>query len=325
MQDSHRRLPAMDRLAVFDAAARHLSFTRAGAERFLTQSAVSRQVAALEAELGVALFRRGHRALTLTDEGVLLAQAVAQAIAGVRVAVDAIRAPRRREVLSLTTTPGLASLWLIPRLSDFIAAHPGVDVRIEASLTARALAADGYDLAIRYMALDDKQGVPLFSETVQPLCSPALLRKGRPPLRTPADLHAHTLLQLDAPSARGMPLEWQTWLQSAGVGGLEPAAMLSFTQYDAAVNAAVAGQGVVLGRRPIVDDLIRRRQLVAPFKGDTAAVRGYGYALLVEPGVAQRPAVQALVRWLLSQVGAQGQPQIGHADAQRPRKPSRQT
>ena len=299
MRNTVRRLPSLDRLAVFDAAARQLSFTKAAAERFLTQSAVSRQVATLEAELGVPLFRRGHRRLELTDDGRRLAMAVAGAIAGVREAVEAIRAPRRREVLAVTTTPGLASLWLIPRLSDFVATHPGIDVRIDATLDARALAADGFDLAIRYLPMDGKAGLPLFRESIQPVCAPALLARGRPALKTAADLHAHTLLQLEAPAGSGVPLEWQTWLRAAGVGGLEPAAILTFTQYDAAVAAAVAGQGVVLGRRPLVDALLRKRALVAPFKASTASARGY--AVVVEPAAARKPAVQALVQWLLEQ------------------------
>ncbi len=299
MQRDPTHLPPLDRLVAFDAAARHLSFTKAAAERFITQSAVSRQIAALEEELGLPLFRRRHRALELTDEGVRLAAAVAAALAGVREAVVAIRAPRRRQVVAVTTTPGLASLWLIPRLAGFIAAHPGVDVRIDASHAARALVADGFDLAIRYGPLQALLGVPLFGESVLPVCAPALVARGRPPLKTPADLQHQTLLQLDLPPGKGLPLEWQTWLQAVGAGGLEPAAMLSFTHYDAAVAAAVAGQGVVLGRRPLVDALLRRHALVAPFKGSTASARGY--ALLVEPAAARRPAVQALAGWLQAQ------------------------
>lgn len=299
MPTPSRRLPSLDRLAVFDAAARHLSFTKAGAERFLTQSAVSRQVAALEAELGVPLFRRGHRRLELTDDGRRLAMAMASALGGIREAVDAIRAPHRREVLAVTTTPGLASLWLIPRLSDFIATHPGIDVRIDATLDARALAADGFDLAIRYLPVDSPAGLALFPESIQPVCAPALLARGRPRLKSAADLHAHTLLQMQAPAGSGMPLEWQTWLQAAGVGGLEPAAILTFTQYDAAVTAAVAGHGVVLGRRPLIDALLRSRALVAPFKSSVSSARGY--AVVVEPAAGRKPAVQALVQWLLEQ------------------------
>ena len=303
MQINPHRLPSLDRLAVFDAAARHLSFTKAAAERFLTQSAVSRQVAALEEELGVKLFRRRHRALELTDDGRLLAQAVSRAIATVRDAVAALRAPGRHEVLAVTTTPGLASLWLIPRLADFVARHPGIDVRIDANNQFRALTAEGFDLAIRYTKLDGATGQQLFGESIVPVCSPKLLRKGGPPLKVPADLARHTLLQMDTQPGRGLPLEWQSWFRAMGLGPITPAAMLSFTNYDSAVAAAVAGQGVVLGRRPLVDALLRRRTLVAPLEGTKAS--SHGYTVMVEPAASRKPAVQALVKWLLAQAASQ--------------------
>jgi DNA-binding transcriptional LysR family regulator len=303
MQKDPARLPALNRLAVFETAARHLSFTKAAAERFLTQSAVSRQIAALEDELGATLFRRRHRALELTDEGRQLAAAMAKAMTEVRDAVLAIRAPGRREVLALTTTPGLAALWLIPRLADFIAAHPGIDVRIDATHTQRSLAAEGFDLAIRYVPLEGAAGLPLFGESVQPVCAPSLLRTGRP-LKTPGDLSRHTLLQIEPMPGRGLPLEWQTWLQAVGAGQVTPAATLTFSNYDTAVAAAVAGQGVVLGRRPLVDALLRKRALVAPFKGATTSARGYTVA--VEPAAARKAAVQALVQWLQRQAGSAG-------------------
>lgn len=295
------RLPPLDRLVVFDAAARHLSFTRAGAERFLTQSAVSRQVAALEAELGVPLFHRRHRALELTEDGRLLADAVARAISTVRDALATIHAPGRRERVSVTTTPGLASLWLIPRLAGFVAQHPGIDVRIDASYEPRRLAADGFDLAIRYTTLDGAGGLPLFGESILPVCSPGLLRSG-PPLRSAKDLAHHTLLLLDSMPGKGPPLEWQSWFHAMGLGPVTPVATLSFTQYDAAVAAAVAGQGVALGRRPLVDALLRRRALVAPIQGAKASA--HGYVLVIEPAAARRQAVQALVDWLRAQSAA---------------------
>ncbi len=300
-QDPRQRLPSLDRLAVFDAAARHLSFTRAAAELFLTQSAVSRQVAALEAELGAPLFRRRHRALDLSDDGRRLAIAVSLALAGIRETVAAIRGPlakNRREVLTLTTTPGLASLWLIPRLADFTNAHPGIDVRIDATHDLRSLASEGFDLAIRYGKSGALAGTPLFQEYVQPVCAPALLKRG-PKLTTPADLRAHTLLQTGSVNTTGMPAEWQSWLTAVGAGDVEPASLLTFSSYDTAVGAAVAGQGVVLGRRPLVDRLLRQKALVAPFKGEWASARGYW--LVMAAAAARRPAAQALLAWLLAQ------------------------
>lgn len=296
----HDRLPPPDLLVGFEAAARHLSFTKAAAERFVTQSAISRQVAQLESLLGVRLFERRHRALALTPEGAQLAEASAQALALLRGTVERIRAQPRREVLSLTTTPGLASLWLIPRLAEFLAAHPGVDVRIDATLDLRDLARDRIDLAIRYCSVVDAPGEPLFDETLQPVCAPALRRDRRRPLKTPADLRHHTLLRITAPlGGKEMPNEWQSWLTAVGAAGVEPAALLSFNAYDAAVAAAVAGQGVLLGRRPLVDALLARRELVTPFPEGLVSARGY--FVVVDPSAAGRPGVRQLRDWLLAQ------------------------
>lgn len=295
-----QRLPPLDLLASFEAAARHLSFTRAGSERFITQSAMSRQIRALEDELGVALFRRGHRALALTEPGQRLYASCAEVLAQLRSTVAQIRTPARREVLSLSTTPGMASLWLIPRLPSFTQAHPGVDVRLDASLALRDLRGDGFDLAIRYVPLGHTQGTPLFTEAMQPVCAPALRRRGaRPPLRTPADLAAHTLLQITPNPGAGMPLEWQPWLQAVGLGDLEPAATLSFNSYSEVIAAALSGQGVALGRRPLIDALLAQRRLVAPFRDATASMRAYH--VVVEPAARAKPAVRALEQWLLAQ------------------------
>jgi len=300
MQKSNDRLPPLDLLGAFEAAARHLSFTRAAAERFVTQSAMSRQIRALEDDLGVALFRRRHRALALTDDGQRLQAVCVDVLARLREAVAQIRAPTRREVLALSTTPGLASLWLIPRLPRFTKAHPGVDVRLDASLEMRDLRADGFDLAIRYASVGKTDGAPLFREAMQPVCSPRLLKRGAgPPLRTPADLRAHTLLQMTSTPGAGMPVEWAIWLQAVGLPDLEPAATLSFSGYGETIAAALSGQGVALGRRPLVDALLRSRQLVAPFKDATASMRAY--YLVVEPSARARPAVRALEQWLVEQ------------------------
>ena len=302
MQKDPQRLPPLDLLAAFESAARHLSFTKAGVERFLTQSAVSRQIKALEDDLGVALFRRRHRALELTDDGRRFAESVRSALDSLRTSVADIRAPNRREVLALTTTPGLASLWLIPRLSDFVSAHPGIDVRIDASFGRRDLAGEGFDVAIRYGRIGATEGTPLFEEATQPACAPALARDRERPLRVPADLRRHTLLQVAAPPGTSMPLEWEPWLRAVGLERFEPAATMTFSNYDEAVGAAVAGQGVVLGRRPLIDALLKRRALVAPFKGETASARGY--FLVAAPNSNRKAAALALQQWLLEQAGA---------------------
>lgn len=297
------RLPPLELLASFEASARLLSFTKAAAERFVTQSAMSRQMHALEDHLGVALFERRHRALVLTEAGARLF-AVSTSVLGVlRATVRELRAPPRRELLSLTTTPGLAAFWLIPRLPSFTRTHPGIDVRLDASFETRALAAEGFDMAIRYArvgAVHAVQGERLFDESALPVCSPALLRRAR--LAQPQDLARHTLLQLNPGVGGSLLLEWEPWLQAAGVPGLEPAARLSFSSYNDVITAALAGQGVAMGRRPVIDELLRRRRLVAPFERDLQTQRTY--VLVVDPAAATRPAVQALRAWLLAQASA---------------------
>jgi len=301
MQKDPSRLPPLELFASFEAAARHLSFTRAATERFVTQSAISRQIRALEAQLGVALFRRQHRALALTDAGLQLHAACRGALAQLRETVGRLRAPQRA-VLSLSTTPGMAALWLIPRLSSFTATHPGVDVRIDASVERRDLRAEGIDLAIRYGRVGATPGTPLFHETTLPVCSPELLHKTHAPLRSAADLRRHTLLQSVVPPSAGLHTDWASWLRAAGMPELQPASMLTFNSYADAIGAALSGQGVALGRRPLVDELLRARRLVAPFKDKGAST--HGYFLLVEESARARPGVSELELWVLEQ--AQG-------------------
>ncbi len=298
MQKDSARLPPLDLLPAFDAAARHLSFTKAAAECFVTQSAISRQIKALEDDLGIPLFHRRHRALDLTDDGRRLRDTVRGTLDSLRNTMIQIRAPQRREVLSLSTTPGLASLWLIPRLSDLVKVQPGIDVRIDATMQRRNLAVDGFDLAIRYLPARAAVGSSLFDETIQLVCAPSLLRDKERPIRTLEDLRFHTLLQVEPPRA-GHPLEWDLWMKAMGIAGLDPASSMMFTNYDAAIAAAVAGQGMALGRRPLIDELLTRRALVAPLKDEIATERGY--YLVVEPVAATRPAVQALAAWLIEQ------------------------
>jgi len=301
MQKPIDRLPPLDLLASFEAAARHLSFTRAAAERFITQSAMSRQIQALEHELGVALFQRRHRALSLTEHGLRLQATCTAVLAQLRATVAEIRAPNRREVLALTTTPGLAALWLIPRLPSFTRDHPGIDVRLDATFELRDLRADGFDLAIRYGRAAGSEGVAMFPESMLPVCSPKLLRAG-PPLKTPQDLHHHTLLQVISPGGSGMPLEWQPWLTAVGLVDLQPASTLSFSTYSETIAAALAGQGVAIGRRPLVDALLKSGKLKAPFKNAADTLRAY--FVVVNPSARARPAVRALEAWLLAQARA---------------------
>lgn len=299
MSKDPARLPPLDLLVSFEAVARQGSITRAAAERFITQSAMSRQIQALESELGTPLFQRRHRALALTDAGRRLLAACTALLGQLRETMAAIRAPNAREQLAVTTTPSFASLWLIPRLAGFTREHPGVDVRLDASFERRDLKRDGFDLAVRYGPAATTEGQRLFGEAIVAVCSPALVKQRGAALATPADLTQHTLLQVAAGMTGGMPLEWESWLQAAGLPQVQPRSTLTFSNYNEAIAAAVAGQGVALGRRPLIDALLRKRQLVVPFGSATGTERAY--FLVVESAARQRDAVQALERWLVAQ------------------------
>lgn len=290
-------LPPLDLLVGFEAAARHLSFTKAGEELFLTQSAVSRQIKELEEQLGAALFQRRHRALALTEPGQQFYAAAAQVLTTMRAATERLRAQAgRRRPLSVTTTHSFASLWLIPRLAGFTRDHPGVDVRITAETRVQDLERDGFDLALRHgpASLAGPNAVRLFGEKVFPVCSPKLLKKK--PLEKPADLRHHILLQYDDPDGRHPWLHWKTWLEVERIADLRPAGTLSFSGYEQIIPAALAGHGVALGRSPLVKDLLASRDLVAPFRSQADPARAY--FAIVSKSAEGRPEVANFVAWL---------------------------
>jgi LysR family transcriptional regulator, glycine cleavage system transcriptional activator len=292
------RLPPLDLLAAFEAVARHQSFTKAGAERFVTQSAISRQIKMLEEDLGAALFLRKHRRLELTEDGRRLFETCTTLFAQLRTEVARIRKPRTRTTLAVTSTPGFALLWLIPRLGQFTQAHPDVDVRLDADVAWRDLKADALDIAIRYGDVNDGHGQLLFRESVLPVCSAKLAHNVALALHAPADLQHHTLLQVAIPPGSTMPDEWGPWLQAAGLAGLRPAATLTFSNYDEAIAAALEGQGVALGRLPLVEHLLRTNKLVAPWRDAVPSARAY--FLAINPDARASPAVLAFKEWLLA-------------------------
>jgi len=283
----------------FESAARHLSFTKAGEELFLTQSAVSRQIKDLEEQLGVVLFERRHRALSLTQAGQQFYASAAQVLSTMRTATERLRAEAgRRRPLSVSTTNSFAALWLVPRLAGFTRDHPGVDVRIMAETRVQDLERDGLDLAIRHgpASLAGPNAIRPMGEQVFPVCSPKLLKDPKRPLKTPQDLKNHVLLQYDDPDIRHPWLHWKTWLEVERIADLRPAGTLSFSGYEQIIPAAVAGHDVALGRSPLVKDLIDARELVAPFKDKADPARAY--FVVVAKQSAQRPEVVEFVSWL---------------------------
>jgi len=297
-------LPRLDLLRSFEAAARTLSFTRAADELALTQSAVSRQIAQMEDGLGVLLFERRHRALALTDAGQRMQRAVGDCLERLRDVTASVRASIPRRMVSVTTTPGFASLWLIPRLARFSADHPQVDVRLSATFDLLDLERDQLDVAVRFCDIRNGSGPQLFEESVFPVCAPRLLQDPRRPLKTPADLERHTLLAMEVPQANSPTADWTPWWRIMGLGELRGQNMLRFTHYGDVVAAAVAGQGVAIGRLPLIDDMLRDGRLVAPFKSRNTSRRAY--FVQASAHAAANPHAQAFIAWILGEAARKG-------------------
>lgn len=299
------RLPSLDGLATFEAAARTLSFTTSADELSITQSAVSKQVKQLEDQLGVALFERRPRALALTEAGHQFRQAAVDALDRLQAAVDLLQRGTKGTEIAVTMTTTFAAMWLIPRLDRFTARHPDVDVRISATTTLLDLGRDRLDLAIRICAphMVPPDSPRLFHADVIAVCSPRLLKDPTRPLASPKDIVNHTLLRCDLPELRGSFMDWSTWLSALALGDLRPAATLTFNQADQAVQAAAAGQGIALAQSRIVEELIRSGVLVAPFGSGVPGDRAFFVvrAPARNRSPARAAAVSAFIDWLIEE------------------------
>ena len=216
-------------------------------------------------------------------------------------ATDRLRASGRVPHLTVSTTGGFASLWLIPRLRTFTAQHPDVDVRISATYKIVDLERSGVDVAVRYCTPEEAPGgvIRLFGEELFPVCSPALQTEGTHPLRSLPDLAHHSLLHID--HARDH-MDWDTWLAAYGHAGLRPAASVRFDTYEQMIQAAVGGQGVAMGIGRLVSGLMASGQLVAPFCQSTIGSRAY--YIVRSAHTHDRPHVQAFVAWLVAEAKA---------------------
>jgi len=302
-----RDLPALDLLRSFEVAARLLSFTKAGAELFLSQSAVSRQIQMLEAQLGVPLFHRRVRSLLLTEAGQAYYREVTDVLQRLREATARVARAEADGAVTVTTTLTTASLWLVPRLSDFQARHPEVAVHLAADNSIRDLKKSGLDVSIRYSTkqVAGPGAVRLFGERVAPVCSPALL--ARQSLSNPEDIHRFALLHYEDPERRYPWLTWDVWFEVMRLQPDKSRASLGFSHYDQLVRAAVEGQGIALGRFPLVEELIRTGQLVAPLQGKRYSMiaKDRAYWLITSPGAERRPHVRTFTDWLRGQAAAE--------------------
>jgi len=302
MRKPTRQLPSLDLVRGFEAAARQLSFTRAAVELFVTQSAVSRQIKALEDHLGVKLFTRLNRALKLSAEGEALyrtAQAVMHQLA------DATANISRRDddrLLTVTTTVSFAALWLVPRLARFRKVAPGIDVRLAAGNEVSNLERERIDVAIRYCEprAAPAGAVSLTGEEVFPVCSPALARDRARPLKKPADLARHVMLHYDDPAGQYPWLNWNQWLDAFALTQLKSAGTARYSHYDQMIQAAIEGEGVALGRTPLIKRHLKNGALVAPFQGRVAGTREY--FIIVATHAAARPPVGKFVAWMQKEI-----------------------
>lgn len=295
----NKRPLSLTGLRGFAAAARHLSFTQAASELHLTQSALSRQIQALEDELGLPLFVRSTRRMTLTTAGEVLFRATVAGLQTIDQAVTQLRAAHGRKQIVVTTFASCASLWLIPRLSRFSAMHPDVDVNCIATDRAVDLDAENVDIALRctQLPVDPDEGQYLFPECVVPACAPSLIDRG-PPIRTPADLSAHTLLKNEEAVEMIFPwMAWETWFEHQHCPMPAARSALRFTNHDQVIQAAIAGQGVALARGGLAAELIADGRLAMPF--GVGAPSPFAYYVVTSQAARQRPEVKAFVAWIL--------------------------
>lgn len=291
----------LDLLRGFVAVGRRMSITAAAEDLCLTQSAVSRQVRALEEALGVALLVRRHRAIEFTPEGERLFRAADAALEQILAVLASVAEARVAQPVTVTASIGAAALWLLPRLGRLHAQHPDIDLRVAAGNRVIAdLKLDGIDLAIRYC---DAEAAPpgalrLFGETIAPVAHPALAHAD---IGSRGGLAEVTLLEFEDP--RTPWLHWERWLSEHNLAGAKPRAWQRYNQYDLVVQAALAGQGIALGRLGLLQDRLLEGRLVVLAEPVEPAGSRHAYWLL-RADASPRPAVRAVAEWIAAEAAA---------------------
>jgi LysR family glycine cleavage system transcriptional activator len=305
-----KRLPSLDSLRAFEAAARHLSFTKAGEELHVTQSALSHRISALEEELGIKLFRRLTRKLELTPAGETLAAGVRRGLAEISRSVGAIDRKSGAEPLTVTALPSFATRWLVPRLPRFRTVCPDVEVRISADPALVNFNATDVDLAVRFGPgiYPGLHVVKLMGDSVFPVCSPALLAQ-RGAINSPAQLADWPLLH-DMPTEHdGSGSGWSHWLRHVGAGDLSSEEGLRFNQAVLALEAAANGLGVALVRRSLIGDDLASGRLVRLLPHE--APTNFAYFFVCLPEAIERPAIGAFCKWLVAEATSWSAEQAG--------------
>ena len=288
-------------LRAFEAAARHLSFTKAADELGVTPAAISNHIKALEDRYGVPLFRRLTRAVVLTEAGQSALPLLRQGFDKLSEAADKLGTINTGGILTVSVLPFFAAKWLVPRLHRFYEAHADIDVRIDANMRAVDLARDGVDVCIRLGRgnYPDSKVVKLMDEYAFPVCSPRLLEDVAP-LRKPGDLRNHTLLHVESDEFY-FP-HWDAWLKAAGVDDIDASRGPRFNQLGLQVQAAVEGHGVALASSVLVTDDLYAGRLVRPFA--LAIEADIAYYLLCQEEAAEQPLIVAFRDWVLAEASA---------------------
>ncbi len=291
-----RRLPPLNALRAFEAAARHLNFSRAADELSVTPGAVSQQIQNLEDYVGAALFKRTPKGLLLTDAAQTALPALREAFDRLAEAASLLTAAVDGRRLTLTAPPSFAAKWLVPRLGAFEQAHPQVDVWLSAGIELVDLTAGEVDVAIRYGAgrypgLEVRR---LFSETVIPVVSPEHLKDN--PLVEPRDLANHTLLHDGSPDLDDSCPDWSMWLAARGLKAIDGMRGPRFNQSSLVIEAAVNGRGVALAKRTLAAADLEAGRLVAPLQIATAV--DFAYYLVHPKAKGRLPQVKAFVSWI---------------------------
>ena len=295
-------LPPLDLLRTFVAVGRRMSITLAAQDLCIVQSAVSRQVQALETALGCRLFVRAYRSIEFTPEGRHLFRTADPMLEQLGAVIGTLRPPAERPCITITATIGVTALWLLPRLGAFQRGAPDIDVRVAATNRVMDLDRDGMDLALRYCpdAAAPDGALRLFSEILVPVAHPSLAATA---IEDPAQLRRHVLIDYDDPSRPW--LQWKHWLRGAGhKSGTAGHGRLLFNQYDQVVQAALAGQGVALGRLALVGNLLAEGKLTLATRRPPVTT-DHGYWLLERPGAGSR-ALSAVRDWILAQAATTG-------------------
>ncbi|WP_444995054.1 transcriptional regulator GcvA [Aliikangiella sp. IMCC44359] len=290
-----RRLPPLKSLRAFEAAARHLSFTRAADELFVTQAAVSHQIKSLEDFLGVQLFVRRNRQLLLTDEGQSYWPKIRDIFEILTNATEEIKAQRASGELTVSVVPSFATVWLVPRLSKFKQIYPDIEVRLKASDEMVNFVREDVDVAIYYDKGDypGMHSITLLNEKLTPLCAPSLL-EGDKPLKSPEDLKLHTLLH------DGTTDDWRRWLKFAGVKGISLNQGPVFSHTVMVQQAAIYGQGIAMGHLVLSQSDVMAGRLIRPF--GLTMESDYSYDIVCPKESSERPKVKAFTDWLLETV-----------------------